>query len=381
MAERVIPIADQRSRGILPMQPVRPQHGISALPLSSDGALLDARGRPLHDLRISVTDRCNFRCSYCMPREVFGKDHEFLSHGSLLSFEEITRIARLMVGLGVKKIRLTGGQPPPPGGPGNPAAPPPPPRPANGEPIELTLTTNGSLLAKKAQSLREAGLDRVTVSLDGLDDALFRKLNDANFPVSRVLAGIEAAAQAGFSGIKVNMVVRRGLNDGEILPMVEHFRGTGHILRFIEYMDVGTSNGWRMEEVLPSRDIIARIHAVHPLAPVDPNYPGEVAQRWRFLDGAGEIGVISSVTQPFCGDCSRLRLTTEGQLFTCLFGHQGHDLRGLLRRQLPDEDIRTALMNLWQGRDDRYSELRSSQKSASPTSNGKRRVEMSYIGG
>lgn len=381
MAERVIPIADQRSRGILPMQPLRPQDGPSALPMSPDGALLDARGRPLHDLRISVTDRCNFRCSYCMPREVFGKDHEFLSHGSLLSFEEITRVAGLMVGLGVKKIRLTGGEPLLRRDLETLIAQLSCLRQPNGEPIELTLTTNGSLLAKKAQSLREAGLDRVTVSLDGLDDALFRKLNDANFPVSRVLAGIEAAAQAGFSGIKVNMVVRRGLNDGEILPMVEHFRGTGHILRFIEYMDVGASNGWRMEEVLPSRDIIARIHAVHPLAPVDPNYPGEVAQRWRYLDGAGEIGVISSVTQPFCGDCSRLRLTTEGQLFTCLFGHQGHDLRGLLRRQLPDEDIRTALMNLWQGRDDRYSELRSSQKSASPTPNGKRRVEMSYIGG
>lgn len=378
MAERVIPIADIRSRGIVPMLP---GESVSAPRVTSNGALLDARHRPLHDLRISVTDRCNFRCSYCMPREVFGKDHVFLSHGSLLSFEEITRTARLLVGLGVRKIRLTGGEPLLRRDLETLIAQLTCLRQPNGEPVELTLTTNGSLLAKKARALREAGLNRITVSLDALDDARFRALNDAQFPVARVLAGIDAAAQAGFTGIKINMVVRRGLNDGEILPMVEHFRGTGHILRFIEYMDVGSSNGWRLEEVLPSRDIAARIHAVHPIEPVDPQYRGEVAQRWQFCDGSGEIGLISSVTQPFCGDCSRLRLTTEGQLYTCLFAHQGHDLRGLLRRQLPDADIRTALTNLWQNRRDHYSEQRHQLSTTQPSTPGPRRVEMSYIGG
>ena len=379
MAERVIPIHDQRIRAVVPMQPARIASSIPVL-LRAGEAVTDARGRPLHDLRISVTDRCNFRCSYCMPREVFGKDHEFLSHGSLLSFEEITRIARLFVELGVRKIRLTGGEPLLRRDLETLIAQLSCLRRPDGRPVEITLTTNGSLLAKKAQSLREAGLHRLTVSLDAMDDALFRSLNDANFPVARVLAGIQAAADAGFTGTKINMVVRRGLNDHEILPMVEHFRGSGHILRFIEYMDVGTSNGWRMEEVLPSRDIIARIHAVHPLEPVSPSHRGEVAQRWRFLDGAGEIGVISSVTQPFCGDCTRLRLTTEGQLYTCLFGSQGHDLRGLLRQQLPDDSIRSAMVNLWQGRDDRYSELRGRQPASTGPRAG-RRVEMSYIGG
>lgn len=379
MAERVIPIVDQRSRAIQPMLPAGHRHR-APLPQYGGEALMDARGRPLHDLRISVTDRCNFRCSYCMPREVFGKDHEFLSHGSLLSFEEISRIARLFVQLGVRKIRLTGGEPLLRRDLETLIAQLSCLRRPNGQPVEITLTTNGSLLAKKAQSLREAGLHRLTVSLDAMDDALFRSLNDANYPVDRVLAGIQAAADAGFTGTKINMVVRRGLNDREILPMVEHFRGSGHILRFIEYMDVGTSNGWRMEEVLPSREVIARIHAVHPLEPVSPNHRGEVARRWRFVDGAGEIGVISSVTQPFCGDCSRLRLTTEGQLYTCLFGSQGHDLRGLLRRQLPDEDVRSAMEQLWQGRDDRYSELRGQQAASTGAQHG-RRVEMSYIGG
>ncbi|MDO4682533.1 MAG: GTP 3',8-cyclase MoaA [Lautropia sp.] len=378
MPQRVIPIVDVREHRTGDQPPILPD-GLAAVPLL-DGSLPDALGRPLHDLRISVTDRCNFRCSYCMPREVFGKDHEFLPHSALLSFEEIAGLARLFVALGVRKIRLTGGEPllrrnlerlieqlarlrcP------------------DGQPVELTLTTNGSLLARKAEALRAAGLNRLTVSLDSLDDALFRRLNDADYPVARVLDGIEAARAAGFRHIKVNMVVRRGLNDAEILPMVEHFRGSGHILRFIEYMDVGATNGWRMDEVLPSSEVLARIQAVHPLEPLEANYPGEVASRWRFVDGSGEIGLISSVTQPFCGDCSRLRLSTEGQLYTCLFAHQGYDLKALLRGGRSTAEILTALSALWQGRQDRYSALRSPQTPDSADI-APRRIEMSYIGG
>lgn len=375
MTERVIPIADERQRRITAM--LAPAGGHIAAPVLRDGALHDARGRPLHDLRISVTDRCNFRCSYCMPREVFGKDHAFLPHAALLSFEEISRLAGIFVGLGVRKLRLTGGEPLLRRNLETLVAQLSCLRQPGGKPVELTLTTNASLLAKKARALREAGLDRITVSLDSLDDALFRRLNDADFPVSRVLAGIDAARDAGFGGIKINMVVRRGLNDHDILPMVERFRGSGHILRFIEYMDVGSSNGWRMTEVLPSAEVLARIDAVHPLEAIDPNYTGEVASRWRFRDGGGEIGLISSVTQPFCGDCSRLRLSTEGQLYTCLFGSQGHDLRGLLREGARDDEIGSAIAALWHRRNDRYSELRS-QTGAAPD---RRRVEMSYIGG
>lgn len=378
MPQRVIPIVDVREHRTGHQAPILPD-GLAAVPLVG-GSLPDALGRPLHDLRISVTDRCNFRCSYCMPREVFGKDHEFLPHSALLSFEEIAGLAALFVALGVRKIRLTGGEPllrrnlerlieqlarlrcP------------------DGQPVELTLTTNGSLLARKAEALRAAGLNRLTVSLDSLDDALFRRLNDADYPVARVLDGIEAARAAGFRNIKVNMVVRRGLNDAEILPMVEHFRGSGHILRFIEYMDVGATNGWRMDEVLPSGEVLARIQAVHPLEPLEANYPGEVASRWRFVDGAGEIGLISSVTQPFCGDCSRLRLSTEGQLYTCLFAHQGYDLKALLRGGRSTAEIITALSALWQGRQDRYSELRS-QQTPDSADIAPRRIEMSYIGG
>ncbi|MDO5057519.1 MAG: GTP 3',8-cyclase MoaA [Lautropia sp.] len=374
MTERVIPIADQRQRRITTLVPP------ASSPILPGAALRDALGRPLHDLRISVTDRCNFRCSYCMPREVFGKDHPFLPHAALLSFEEITRLSRIFVGLGVRKLRLTGGEPLLRRNLETLIAQLSCLRRPGGQPVELTLTTNASLLAKKARALREAGLNRLTVSLDSLDDALFRRLNDADFPVARVLAGIDAARDAGFGTIKINMVVRRGLNDHDILPMVERFRGSGHILRFIEYMDVGSSNGWRMEEVLPSAEVLARIHAVHPLEPVDPNYTGEVASRWRFCDGAGEIGLISSVTQPFCGACSRLRLSTEGQLYTCLFGTQGHDLRGLLRAGARDDEISAALAALWQQRNDRYSELRS-QIGTSPAGTARPRVEMSYIGG
>jgi cyclic pyranopterin phosphate synthase len=377
MAERrVIPLVNHR--------PDAPVPHVPAAPLPNPGGLLgDRRGRPLRDLRISVTDRCNFRCSYCMPREVFDKDYRFLPQGELLSFEEITRLARIFVGQGVHKIRLTGGEPllrkhievlvemlaalrtP------------------DGDTPDLTLTTNGSLLARKARSLRDAGLRRVTVSLDALDDAVFRRMNDADFPVAEVLAGIDAALAAGLGPLKVNMVVKRGTNDHEILAMARHFRRTPVVLRFIEYMDVGATNGWRMDEVLPSAQVIERIHAEFPLEPIDPSCTGETAERWRYRDGGGEIGVISSVTQAFCSDCNRARLSTEGKLFLCLFASQGHDLRALLRGQgiaaCSDAEIAAAIGHIWSGRDDRYSELRAAlppDAAAAP-----RRVEMSYIGG
>ncbi len=372
MPERVIPLVAQRPPA-LPV-PVPAQAGADTAPPT------DTLGRPLRDLRISVTDRCNFRCSYCMPKEVFDKDYPYLPHADLLSFEEITRVARQFVALGVRKIRLTGGEPllrknievlieqlaqlrtP------------------EGEPLDLTLTTNGSLLARKARALKEAGLRRVTVSLDGLDDAVFRRMNDVDFPVAQVLEGLDAAQAAGLGPIKVNMVVKRGTNDHEIVPMARHFRGSGHVLRFIEYMDVGTTNGWRMDEVLPSADVVARLHAQWPLAPLEAAAPGETAQRWAYADGAGEIGVISSVTQAFCGDCNRARLSTEGQLYLCLFAGQGHDLRTLLRGGASDEQVGAAIATIWQGRDDRYSQLRAAS-AADPSGGGQRRVEMSYIGG
>ena len=338
-------------------------------PAFAGGALADTRGRPMRDLRISVTDRCNFRCVYCMPREVFDANHRFLPHSAILSFEEIARLAGVFTGLGVKKIRLTGGEPlvrkdlsklvsllKPLG-------------------VELTLTTNGSLLAKHAQALARAGLDRVTVSLDSLDEATFQAMNDADFPVAKVIEGIEAAAAAGLGPVKINMVVKRGVNDREIAAMAERWRGSGHIIRFIEYMDVGSTNGWRMDDVIPSAEVIKRIHEVWPLEPIDPNYAGEVAERWRYADGAGEVGVISSVTQAFCSTCNRMRLSTEGSLFTCLFAQSGHDLKAILRAGASDEAIRNEIAAVWQGRTDRYSEIRTSQ-----TSN-LRKVEMSYIGG
>ena len=330
---------------------------------------LDTLGRPLRDLRISVTDRCNFRCVYCMPKEVYGRDFRFLERAELLTFEEIARVARIFAGLGVRKIRLTGGEPllrreverlvamlAIPG-------------------LDLTLTTNGSLLAQKAAALREAGLERVTVSLDSLDDEVFRSMNDVDFPVERVLAGIEAAAAADLSPVKVNVVLKRGVNEDGLLDLVRYFRGSGHVLRFIEYMDVGHTNGWRLDEVVPADEILARIGAEFPLEPVPPKYPGEVATRYRFRDGAGEIGVIASVTRPFCGDCTRARLSADGRLYTCLFAVSGHDLRAPLRSGASDEELMERIEAVWTARTDRYSELRSAATPGSP------KVEMSYIGG
>ena len=374
MVEKIIPLADIRYAARVPHIP--------AQLTAPTGLLSDTLARPLRDLRFRVTDRCNFRCSYCMPSEVFNKDYAFLPQTSLLSFEEITRLTKIFVAHGVEKIRLTGGEPllrkhlevlidmlaklqtP------------------EGKALDITLTTNASLLAKKAQSLKDAGLQRVTVSLDALDDATFRRMNDVDFPVADVLRGIEVAQKVGLAPIKINMVVKRGTNDAEILPMARHFRHSGAVLRFIEYMDVGATNGWRMDEVLPSAQVIERINAEFPLTAIDPNYVGETAERWRYADGAGEIGVISSVTHAFCGDCNRARLSTEGKLFLCLFASQGHDLRALLRNGAADGQIAGAVGHVWQARTDRYSELRAALPAdTSLIKPGEKRVEMSYIGG
>ncbi|MBJ2163723.1 GTP 3',8-cyclase MoaA [Acidovorax sp. IB03] len=378
MAERVIPLVDQRHADLVAQVPLHPS--------PATGLLVDTRGRPLRDLRISVTDRCNFRCNYCMPKEVFDKDYPYLPHSALLSFEEITRLASLFLAHGVRKIRLTGGEPLLRKNIEELIAQLAQLRTVDGKAPDLTLTTNGSLLARKARSLKEAGLNRVTVSLDGLDDAVFRRMNDVDFPVADVLAGIEAAHAAGLSHIKVNMVVKRGTNDHEILPMARHFRGTGTTLRFIEYMDVGATNGWRMDEVLPSAQLIERLRAELPLVPLEPSSPGETAERWGYADASGqhdpalgEVGVISSVTQAFCHDCNRARLSTEGKLYLCLFASQGYDLRSLLRGGASDADIAAAIAPIWQQRTDRYSELRSTLPA--DNSQGARRVEMSYIGG
>jgi cyclic pyranopterin phosphate synthase len=330
--------------------------------------VLDTFGRPLRDLRISVTDRCNFRCTYCMPKEVYGRDHRFLERRELLTFEEIARVARVFASLGTRKIRITGGEPlvrrdlerlveqlAPLG-------------------VELTLTTNASLLAAKAQTLADAGLDRITVSLDALDDATFRALNDVDFPVSQVLEGIDAAVAAGLP-VKVNAVVKRGVNEDQIVPMAAYFKERGQTLRFIEFMDVGHTNGWRLDDVVPARDVIAALDAEFGVEPVDPSYRGEVAQRWRYRDGRGEVGVIASVTQPFCGDCTRARLSAEGKLFTCLFAVRGSDLRALVRSGAGDEELADAVRGIWNGRADRYSDLRSAATA------DLQRVEMSYIGG
>jgi len=334
------------------------------------GEPLDTFKRPLRDLRVSVTDRCNFRCVYCMPKEVFGKDFQFLPRGEILSFEEIERLVRVFVGLGVQKVRLTGGEPLVR---------------RNIErlvemlamvsDLDLTLTTNGSLLAGKARALRDAGLKRVTVSLDSLDDEVFKSMNDVDFPVARVLEGMDAAQAAGLAPIKVNMVVKRGLNENSILPMARHFRGTGRILRFIEYMDVGSSNGWRLDDVVSAREIVATVEREWRLEPVEKNYPGEVAERWRYRDGSGEIGVIASVTQAFCADCTRARLSADGSLYTCLFATQGHDLRALVRSDATDSQIADSIAAIWTARDDRYSELRSEETA------GLKKIEMSFIGG
>ncbi len=330
---------------------------------------VDTLGRPVRDLRISVTDRCNFRCTYCMPKTVFGHDYRFMDRKELLTFEELERVARVFAELGVEKIRLTGGEPL-----------------LRREletlverldaidGLDLTLTTNASLLARKAETLRAAGLDRVNVSLDSLDDETFRAMNDVDFPVTRVLEGIDAAADAGLP-VKVNAVVKRGVNDDGVVQMARHFRGTGHSLRFIEYMDVGATNGWRLDDVVPAAEIVERIDAVFPLEPVAAAYRGEVARRFRYRDGAGEIGVIASVTQPFCGDCTRTRISAEGKLYTCLFAVRGADLRALLRGGATDDELRDAITGVWARRSDRYSELRTEQTSTLP------RIEMSYIGG
>lgn len=373
MVAKVIPLADHRSLLDRPALPTfRPDE-------PSPGPVADALGRPLHDLRISVTDRCNFRCSYCMPKEIFDKHYRFLPHDALLSFEEIARAASVFVGLGVRKIRLTGGEPLLRKHLENLVEMLAALRTPDGDALDLTLTTNGSLLTRKSRALKDAGLRRLTVSLDALDDMVFRRMNDADFPVADVLHGIDAALAAGLGPVKVNMVVKRGTNDQEIVPMARHFRGMPVTLRFIEYMDVGATNGWRMDEVLPSSEVVARIAAEFPLAPLAATSTGETAARFRYVDGQGEIGVISSVTQAFCRDCNRARLTTEGKLFMCLFGTHGHDLRGLLRDGATDAQLTAAVAHLWRGRDDRYSELRAEQPPAPP--GAARRAEMHYIGG
>ena len=336
--------------------------------------LLDRLGRPLETLRISITDRCNFRCVYCMPKEVFGREYAFLERRELLTLEELARVTGVFAGLGVQTVRITGGEPlvrrnvevlvellaairrP------------------DGSPLELALTTNGSLLAQKAKALASAGLSRVTVSLDSLDDETFQAMNDVDFPVARVLEGIDAAAAAGLP-VKVNAVVKRGANDGDVLSLAEHFRGSGHVLRFIEYMDVGSTNGWRLEDVVSADEIVRRISDRWPLEPVEAERPDATARRWRYLDGAGEVGVVASVTQPFCGGCSRARLSAEGRLYTCLFGTRGHDLRAPLRLGASDAELAEQLRSIWARRTDRYSELRTAETGALP------KVEMSYIGG
>jgi GTP 3',8-cyclase len=332
-------------------------------------ALEDTFHRPLRDLRVSITDRCNFRCVYCMPKEVYGRDYAFLPRRDLLTFEEITRLARVFAGVGVEKIRLTGGEPlirrdverlvemlaEIPG-------------------LDLTLTTNGAVLAQKAQALKDAGLGRITVSLDSLDDEIFRTMNDVDFPVQTVLDGIETASAIGLP-VKVNVVVKRRVNEDSVLPMARRFRDRGHIVRFIEYMDVGHTNGWRLDDVVPAADIVAAIDAELPLEPLPPRYPGEVAERYRYRDGSGEIGVIASVTRPFCGACTRARLSADGSLYTCLFATTGHDLRALVRGGAGDDGIAAALGGIWRERADRYSDLRSSATRDLP------KVEMSYIGG
>jgi cyclic pyranopterin phosphate synthase len=369
MTDRVIPLLDARTSTL------RAPSADTGELLAPSGDVADRRGRRLRDLRISVTDRCNFRCTYCMPKEVFDRDYRFLPHGDLLSFEEITRLTRIFIDHGVEKIRLTGGEPLLRKNIERLIEMLASLRTREGAPLDLTLTTNGSILARKARALRDAGLRRITVSLDALDDGVFRAMNDVDFPVSAVLDGIDAAAAAGLAPVKVNMVVKRGVNDAQIVPMARHFHGSGHILRFIEFMDVGASNGWRMDDVVPSAEVVARINAELPLRAAEANYTGEVAERWRYVDGGGEIGVISSVTQAFCSDCTRARLSTEGKLYLCLFAQQGYDLRDLLRTQATDAQLADAIGRIWRARADRYSEVRSE------ATVGLKKIEMSYIGG
>ncbi|KVE34161.1 GTP 3',8-cyclase MoaA [Burkholderia sp. TSV86] len=368
-------------RRFIPVTPISAPPAPFDAPLAPTGMLRDALARPLRDLRISVTDRCNFRCVYCMPRAVFGSDYPFLPHDALLRFEEIERLARIFVAHGVEKIRITGGEPllrknieflierlarlet------------------VSARPLDLTLTTNGSLLTRKAQSLKDAGLTRVSVSLDALDESLFKRMNDADFASADVLDGIFAAQAAGLEPVKVNMVVKRGTNDAEIVPMARRFKGTGVVLRFIEYMDVGMSNGWNLTEVLPSADVVARIAEHFPVVPLERHTPSETAQRWSYTDGGGEIGVISSVTRAFCDDCTRARLSTEGKLYLCLFASSGHDLRSLMRGGASDGQLAAAVSRIWRARTDRYSQLRGSAPASGHDNADAKRVEMSYIGG
>lgn len=370
MVEKVIPIRLDEGKGLTP--------SIPGQLIAPNASIQDTRGRALRDLRISVTDRCNFRCTYCMPKEVFDQHYPYLSHSDLLSFEEITRLTTIFATLGVEKIRLTGGEPllrknlevlvemlski----------------RSTAGQPLDLTLTTNGSILRKKAAALKAAGLQRLTISLDGLNDDIFKKMNDVDFPVTDVLDGIAAAQEVGFTNLKVNMVVKKSTNDQEIVAMAKHFKGSGVTLRFIEFMDVGSSNGWDMSQVLPSQEVANRINAVFPIEPIEANYPGEVAQRWRYLDGSGEIGFISSVTQTFCHECTRARISTDGQMYLCLFANEGFDFKSLLRSNASDLEIANAIMGTWAGRQDHYSEIRGSNTN---NPKGIRKVEMSYIGG
>ncbi|WP_104193606.1 GTP 3',8-cyclase MoaA [Cryobacterium sp. M25] len=342
--------------------------------------MIDQFQRPLHDLRISVTDRCNFRCVYCMPKEVFGKDFAFMERDELLSFEEMTRLARISVAHGVEKIRLTGGEPLLRKGIEELVAMLAALRTPDGRPIDIAMTTNGSVLALKARALKDAGLKRVTVSLDSLDDATFRAMNDVKFPVAKVLNSLDVAHSVGLGPIKINMVLKRGQNDQDIVAMARHFKSTPYILRFIEFMDVGSSNGWEMGDVVPSAEVVARINAELPLEEAAPNSTGETSRRWRYRDGEGEIGVISSVTQSFCHSCSRARVSTDGKLFTCLFATEGHDLRALMRGGCTDEQLAEVLKQIWRERTDRYSELRSAETGRLRAS-GKKRIEMSYIGG
>ena len=370
MVEKVIPIRLDEGKGRTPSIPEK------LVELNTSNK--DARGRALRDLRISVTDRCNFRCTYCMPKEVFDKNYPYLTHNELLSFEEIARLTNIFASLGVEKIRLTGGEPllrknlevliemlaki----------------RTSTNQALDLTLTTNGSLLRKKAAALKAAGLQRLTISLDGLNDDIFKKMNDVDFPVTDVLDGIAAAQEVGFNNLKVNMVVKKGINDHEIIGMAKHFKGSGITLRFIEFMDVGSSNGWDMSQVLPSQEVANRINAIFPIEPIEPNYPGEVAQRWRYVDGSGEIGFISSVTQTFCHECTRARISTDGQLYLCLFANEGFDFKTMLRSGRSDLEIANAIMSTWSERNDHYSEIRGSNTLGSSSS---QKVEMSYIGG
>lgn len=372
MAEKIILLAHAR-------QPTMAVPAIPATLTEPTGRITDALARPLHDLRISITDRCNFRCVYCMPKAVFDKDYRYLHHDDLLSFEEITRLAAVFVAHGVEKIRLTGGEPLLRKNIERLVGMLSALRPPSGKPLDLTLTTNGALLANKARALKDAGLSRVTVSLDALDNTTFKRMNDVDFALADVLHGIDMAHQVGLGPMKINMVVKAGMNDDQILPMARHFKSTPYILRFIEFMDVGASNGWNLHDVVPSAEVARRIGQHLPIVPLAANYAGETAARWAYRDGVGEIGLVSSVTQAFCADCSRARLSTEGKLYTCLFASGGYDLRALLRSGRSDAEISSAVAQLWSKRTDRYSETRTINTSG--LQGAAKRVEMSYIGG